>query len=145
MRKVKQQLERIDIDELFNNSSNRGMLSFLQRPPQEAQARLAEKQRVNEADSQRLEAAIPTEELPSEKPVNNAPTLLPFPVQLTSKPLSQPERVKSDGINTLQPDSNLLPDGDLSSSHCLQRSLAGSDLPAEAGRAGVGIVRSSLL
>ena len=137
MRKVKQQLERIDIDELFNNSSNRGMLSFLQRPPQEAQARLAEKQRVNEADAQRLEASIPAEELPSERPVNNASTVLPFPAQLPSKPLSQPERFESEGINRLLPDSNLLPDCDLESIPHQQRSLSdstllpGGDLPSE--------------
>ena len=137
MRKVKQQLERIDIDELFNNSSNRGMLSFLQRPPQEAQARLAEKQRVNEADAQRLEASIPAEELPSERPVKNASTVLPFPAQLPSKPLSQPERFESEGINRLLPDSNLLPDCDLESIPHQQRSLSdstllpGGDLPSE--------------
>jgi hypothetical protein len=137
MRKVKQQLERIDIDELFNNSSNRGMLSFLQRPPQEAQVRLAEKQRVNEADSQRLEASIPAEELPSERPAKNAATVLPFPAQLPSKPLSQPERCESEGINRLLPDSNLLPDCDLESIPHQQRSLSDStllpdsDLPSE--------------
>ena len=137
MRKVKQQLERIDIDELFNNSSNRGMLSFLQRPPQEAQARLAEKQRVNEADYQRLETSIPAEELPSERPVKNASTVLPFPAQLPSKPLSQPERFESEGINRLLPDSNLLPDCDLESIPHQQRSLSdstllpGGDLPSE--------------
>ena len=54
MRKLKPQLERIDIDELFNNSSNRGMLSFLERPPEEAQLRLRERRRVDQIDSQRL-------------------------------------------------------------------------------------------
>lgn len=57
MRKSKSQLARIDIDELFENSSNRGMLSFLERPPEEAQARLREKRRVNEADSLRFKGA----------------------------------------------------------------------------------------
>ena len=61
MRKLKRPLQRINIDELFDNSSNRGMLSFLERPPEEAQARLREKQRVNEVDSQRL---LPVGELP---------------------------------------------------------------------------------
>jgi hypothetical protein len=146
MRKVKQQLERIDIDELFNNSSNRGMLSFLQRPPQEAQARLAEKQRVNEADSQRLKASIPAEGLPpSEKPVNNAATVLPFPAQLPSKPLSQPERFESKGINTLLPDCNLLPGSDLATTPYQKRSLPGSDLPVDAERPRVGPPTGSLL
>jgi hypothetical protein len=54
MRRLKQQLQRIDIDELFDSPVNRGMLSFLERPPEEAQQRLREKQRVDESDSNRL-------------------------------------------------------------------------------------------
>ena len=140
MRRVKQQLERIDIDELFNNSSNRGMLSFLQRPPQEAQARLAGKQRVNEADSQRLQASsLPAEQLLSEKQVNvnyDAPTVLPFPAPLTSKSLSQLEHSETEGFKTSLPDSTLLPASNLESAPYVHRSLPGSE--------GVDQTRSSL-
>ncbi len=47
-------LERIDIDELFSSPVNRGMLSFLERPPEEAWARLREKQKVNAIDASRM-------------------------------------------------------------------------------------------
>ena len=61
MRNQRHKLERIDIDELFSSPVNRGMLSFLERPPEEAQARLREKQKVNAIDACRLE---PEGELP---------------------------------------------------------------------------------
>jgi hypothetical protein len=61
MRSHRQKLERIDIDELFSSPVNRGMLSFLERPPEEAQARLREKQKVDAADATRVQ---PGGELP---------------------------------------------------------------------------------
>ena len=60
MRNRRHKLERIDIDELFSSPVNRGMLSFLERPPEEAQARLREKQKVNAIDAGRMN---PTGEL----------------------------------------------------------------------------------
>ena len=55
MRSQRHKLERIDIDELFSSPVNRGMLSFLERPPEEAQARLREKQKVNAIDAGRIQ------------------------------------------------------------------------------------------
>ena len=100
MRKLKPQLQRIDIEELFSNSSNRGMLSFLERPPEEAQARLRAKQRVNEADSQRLTPGgevppvgglppggdLPPTDLPAIRPLDDAATL-PFQFQPAAAPI----------------------------------------------------------
>src|SRR3954453_10851093 len=62
MRNQRHKLERIDIDELFSSPVNRGMLSFLERPPEEAQVRLREKQKVNAIDAGRLD---PEGELPA--------------------------------------------------------------------------------
>src|SRR3982751_2280494 len=61
MRNQRHKLERIDIDELFSSPVNRGMLSFLERPPEEVQVRLREKQKVNAIDAGRL---APGGELP---------------------------------------------------------------------------------
>jgi hypothetical protein len=58
MRKLKRPLQRIDIDELFDNSSNR-MLSFLERPPEEAQVRLREKQTAEKWPPRRVCNANP--------------------------------------------------------------------------------------
>jgi hypothetical protein len=54
MANSKKKLDRIDLDELFDSPVNRGMLSFLQRPPEEARERLREKERVDRLDSNRL-------------------------------------------------------------------------------------------
>src|ERR1700761_1648109 len=54
MANSKKKLDRIDLDELFDSPVNRGMLSFLQRPPEEARERLREKERINRLDSNRL-------------------------------------------------------------------------------------------
>lgn len=48
-RSRRNRLERIDIDELFDSPSNRGMLSFLERAPEEARARLEERRKVDSA------------------------------------------------------------------------------------------------
>src|SRR3954452_19620509 len=98
MRKGKPQLQRIDIDELFSNSSNRGMLSFLERPPEEAQTRLREKQKVDEADSRRI---APVGELPPARmspPANpEAAPPIPFSAQCKGRSaangLDQPEGI----------------------------------------------------
>ena len=137
MRKGKPQLERIDIDELFSNSSNRGMLSFLQRPPQEAQARLLEKQRVDEADSQRLEASIATAELPAGKPADIASTVLPFPAPLRSERLKQPEHTSRS-----LPGNELL-GGDLEMSQGMPKSPPGNDW-RKTGDVLVGLPNSNL-
>ncbi len=50
-RSRRNRLERIDIDELFDSPSNRGMLSFLERAPEEARARLEERRKVDSADA----------------------------------------------------------------------------------------------
>jgi hypothetical protein len=108
MRKLKPQLQRIDIDELFNNSSNRGMLSFLERPPEEAKSRLLEKQRVDEADTLRL---APVGELP---PAGELPTAtsgpvspLPFPAEPANNSQLRVSDVSCDD------ESARLPVGDL--------------------------------
>src|SRR3954452_16924445 len=62
MRNQRHKLERIDIDELFSSPVNRGMLSFLERPPEEAQVRLREKQKIDAIDAGRLD---PGGELPA--------------------------------------------------------------------------------
>jgi hypothetical protein len=54
MANSKKKLDRIDLDELFDSPVNRGMLSFLQRPPEEARERLREKEMVDRLDSNRL-------------------------------------------------------------------------------------------
>src|ERR1700733_10946014 len=54
MANSKKKLDRIDLDELFDSPVNRGMLSFLQRPPEEVRERLREKERINRLDSNRL-------------------------------------------------------------------------------------------
>lgn len=56
-RSKRNRLERIDIDELFDSPSNRGMLSFLERAPEEALARLAERRKVDSAEAAR--ASLP--------------------------------------------------------------------------------------
>ncbi len=50
-RSRRNRLERIDIDELFDSPSNRGMLSFLERAPEEARARLEERRKVDSAEA----------------------------------------------------------------------------------------------
>lgn len=52
-RSKRNRLERIDIDELFDSPSNRGMLSFLERAPEEARARLEERRKVDSAEAAR--------------------------------------------------------------------------------------------
>ena len=73
MRRSKPQLHRIDIDELFDNSSNRGMLSFLERAPEDARARLRDKQIVDEADSHRLDPVGDSLPVGYLHPVGNLP------------------------------------------------------------------------
>ncbi len=68
-RSRRNRLERIDIDELFDSPSNRGMLSFLERAPEEARARLEERRKVDSA-----EAALTS--LPRASDVPEAPSNL---------------------------------------------------------------------
>src|ERR1700761_975314 len=72
MANSKKKLDRIDLDELFDSPVNRGMLSFLQRPPEEAGERLREKERINRLDSNRL--TYPVGESPSDSIVDSAIT-----------------------------------------------------------------------
>jgi hypothetical protein len=106
-------LQRIDIDELFDNSSNRGMLSFLERPPEEAQARLREKQRVNAADSRRL---MPVGELPPgrESPLSMTGLVSFADIQPTEcAAASLPQVIESTVFSSPLPDSRLLPDSNV--------------------------------
>ncbi len=111
MRKLKPQLPRIDIDELFNNPSNRGMLSFLERPPEEAKSRLVDKQRVDEADTQRLMPAnnvAPVGDLHTGC-INDTAILL-FPAALINQSGSTASNMVLDGSRSV---GNLPPVGDM--------------------------------
>jgi len=49
-RKKRQGVPSIDLDELYNAPNNRGMCSFLERPPEEARLRREQRLAVDKAD-----------------------------------------------------------------------------------------------
>jgi hypothetical protein len=107
MPKLRHKLERIDIDELFSSPVNRGMLSFLERPPEEEKARLIAKQQVNVSDANRL---APGGELPSGHLEKNSAESSPFVPPCSSvqeSATSNHEHLMMHPVGDSPPESNL--------------------------------------
>jgi hypothetical protein len=93
MANSKKKLDRIDLDELFDSPVNRGMLSFLQRPPEEARERLREKEMVDRLDSNRLNRPLgESPSGPDKEGVFKPPSAAPA-IQVTTSTVIDTDRV----------------------------------------------------